>query len=182
MFSPGRLVAVGAVAALVVLAFFLGTDDEAIRRATVAMRQGERAGTRSGGCGGRASEPLGNGADGTGERAAGRRRRKLINISAEQKRAEDLVEENRLYRQSAWEEGDTAMASTLDELERVLLDIANSPDEVTPAQFDSIQKRIESHGILLKVRVVKDGLRDRLEKSNKLPEQNEPVVRERSKI
>jgi hypothetical protein len=85
--------------------------------------------------------------------------RKLINISAEQKRAENLVEENRLYRQTAQEGGDNAMASTLDELERVLMDVANSPSEVTPAQFEAMQRRIADRGILLKVRVVRQELR-----------------------
>ena len=85
--------------------------------------------------------------------------KKMINISAEQKRAENLVEENRLYRQTAMKSGDNAMANTLDELERVLMDVANSPDEVTPAQFEAIQKRIAERGILLKVRVVRQELR-----------------------
>jgi len=49
------------------------------------------------------------------------------------------VEENRLYQQTARSNGDTAMASTLDELQRILLDVANSPDEVTPSQFESIR-------------------------------------------
>jgi len=66
---------------------------------------------------------------------------KLVNISAEQHRAEDLLEENRLYRQTALKEGDQVMANTLDELERVLLDVANSPDQVTPARFDAMQKK-----------------------------------------
>jgi hypothetical protein len=85
--------------------------------------------------------------------------KKLINISAEQKRAENLVEENRLYRQTAQEGGDNAMASTLDELERVLMDVANGPSEVTPAQFEALQRRIAERGILLKVRVVRQELR-----------------------
>jgi hypothetical protein len=86
---------------------------------------------------------------------------KLVNISSEQRRAEDLLDENRLYRQTALQEGDQVMASTLDELERTLLDIANGPDEVTPARFEAMQKRLESRGILFKVRVVKQGLRER---------------------
>jgi hypothetical protein len=85
----------------------------------------------------------------------------LVNISATQKRAEDLLDENRLYRQTALKEGDQVMASTLDELERVLLDIANSPDKVTPARFESMQKRLASRGILFKVRVIQQGLQDR---------------------
>lgn len=85
----------------------------------------------------------------------------LVNISATQKRAEDLLDENRLYRQAALKEGDQVVASTLDELERVLLDIANSPDKVTPARFESMQQRLASRGILFKVRVIQQGLQDR---------------------
>jgi len=94
---------------------------------------------------------------------------KLVNISAEQHRAEDLLGENRLYRQTALNEGDQAMASTLDELERTLLDIANSPEEVTPARFEAMQKRLESGGILFKVRVVKQGLRERSNPAKQQP-------------
>jgi hypothetical protein len=53
---------------------------------------------------------------------------KQVNISSEQRRAEDLLQENRLYRQTALQEGDTGLADTLDELERVLLDVAHSPE------------------------------------------------------
>src|SRR5256886_13088769 len=53
---------------------------------------------------------------------------------------------------SALQEGDAALASVLDELERVLLDVAHSPEEVTPAQLDKIRQKIEAQGILFKVR------------------------------
>jgi hypothetical protein len=107
--------------------------------------------------------------------------RKLINIAAEQKRAESLVEENRLYRQTALSGGDNAMASTLDELERVLLDVANGPAEVTPAQFVSIQKRIAERGILLKVRVVRQELRAAEAGRKTDPAQNDSTVKARNK-
>ena len=96
---------------------------------------------------------------------------KLVNISATQKRAEDLLDENRLYRQTALQEGDKAMASTLDDLERVLLDIANSPEQVTPARFESMQQRLASRGILFKVRVIQQGLRDRSAPAKQQPAQ-----------
>jgi len=73
------------------------------------------------------------------------------------------------------------MASTLDELERVLLDIANSPDEVTPAQFESLQKRIESKGILFKVRVVNQDLREREKAARPSPAKENSVAKERNK-
>ena len=106
---------------------------------------------------------------------------KLVNISAEQHRAEDLLEENRLYRQTALKEGDQVMASTLDELERVLLDVANSPDQVTPARFDAMQKKLESRGILFKVRVIQQGLRDRTNPA-KQPAQQKQQQRNISKM
>jgi len=80
------------------------------------------------------------------ENAPVQKGQKAINISETQRRAEDLVEENRLYRQTALKEGDQAMAERWNELERVLLDIANSPEEVTPAAFETIRKRIEEQG------------------------------------
>jgi hypothetical protein len=107
---------------------------------------------------------------------------KLINIAAEQKRAESLLEENRLYRQTAVDGGNNAMASTLDELERVLLDVANSPAQVTPAQFESIQKRIAEHGILLKVRVVRQELRTAETGRKSQPAQTDSTTRERNKV
>jgi len=106
---------------------------------------------------------------------------KQINISSEQRRAEDLLEENRLYRQTALEAGDAGLASVLDELERVLLDVAHSPDKVTPAQFEAIQKKIEAHGILFKVRVVKKDLQQRQEAAKPTPAQNDSKNRERNK-
>ena len=98
---------------------------------------------------------------------------KLVNISAEQRRAEDLLEQNRLYRQTAIQEGDKAMAGTLDELERFLLDVANSPDQVTPARFEAMQKRMESRGILFKVRVIRQGLQGRANPAKPQPAQKQ---------
>ncbi len=107
---------------------------------------------------------------------------KEVNISAEQRRAEDLLQENRLYRQTALQEGDTGLASVLDELERVLLDVAHSPDEVTPAQLEAIQKKIEARGILFKVRVVNKELQQRQEAREPAPAHNESTKRERNKV
>jgi hypothetical protein len=94
---------------------------------------------------------------------------KRVDISSEQRRAEDLVAENRLYRQTALKQGDRALASTLDQLERVLVDIAHSPQQVTAAQLQSIRDRIEANGILFKVRVVGNDLRDRQKSRDRSP-------------
>jgi hypothetical protein len=107
---------------------------------------------------------------------------KQINMAAEQRRAENLLEENRLYRQTALQEGDAALANTLDELERVLLDVANGPEEVTPAQLETLRKRIEARGILFKVRVVSKELRERQKSAAKPPAQNDSTKKEGNKI
>ena len=179
--SAGRLATTGALAAIIILAFILGriskrptsgSDVAAagqVRERVLVIAVGDHLGR---------SEMV------LMELANARPtqdKNKLINISAEQKRAESLVEENRLYRQSAWSQGDTAMNSTLDELERVLVDIANSPEEITPAQFEAIQKRIESRGILLKVRVVQEELHGRGETQNGAPKEKQAETTERSK-
>jgi hypothetical protein len=179
-FEPRRLVAVGAMAALILLAFFIGrftkknpagvdlADAGNVRERVLVVAVGDHLG--------RSEMILVELANTEPEKG-----QKLMNISAEQKRAEDLLEENRLYRQTALRDGDTAMASTLDELERVLLDIANSPDEVTPTQFEEIQKRIAAKGILLKVRVVKQELHQKQENAVAAPQQNDVTGSERNK-
>jgi hypothetical protein len=77
-----------------------------------------------------------------------------IDISSEQQIAQDLIDDNRLYRQTARSTGDTAVASVLDDLERVLVEVANSPSEVTPEQFDQLRQEIRDRGLVFKVRVI----------------------------
>ncbi len=80
-------------------------------------------------------------------------RQGALDISYEQRAAEDLLESNRLYRQTAASSGDMATASLLEDLERVLLEIAHSPSAVSEKQLDDLRKQIEAQGILLKVKV-----------------------------
>lgn len=77
-----------------------------------------------------------------------------LDISAERERASELVSENRLYRQTAAHTGNTAVASVLDELERVLLDIAHSPSQMSAKDMESLRQRFEAEGILFKMRVL----------------------------
>ncbi len=76
-----------------------------------------------------------------------------LDISYEQQAAEDLLESNRLYRQTAMSTGDESTASMLEELERVLLEIAHSPSAVSEKQLDELRKQIEERGIIFKVKV-----------------------------
>ncbi len=77
-----------------------------------------------------------------------------LDISAQQERAGDLVSESRLYRQTALHTGDTAVASVLDDLDRVLLDIANGPSRISPGELEKLRRRLEAEGILFKIRVL----------------------------
>ena len=76
-----------------------------------------------------------------------------LDISYERNTAEDLLESNRLYRQTAATNGDVATAALLEELERVLLEIAHSPSAVSEKQLDELRKQIEDRGIIFKVKV-----------------------------
>jgi hypothetical protein len=162
-FAPRRLVFAGAMAALLVAAFFAGR--------TTTLRP---------------NRPGGNGID-VASAAQGRDRILLVavgehlersqmvlvelvnanpgggplDIATEQHRAEDLVAANRLYRQTALRAGETGVASVLDELERVLVEIANSPARVSSPQLAELRKRIESRGILFKIRVIGSEVRER---------------------
>jgi hypothetical protein len=84
-----------------------------------------------------------------------------VDISTERARAEQLVAVNRLYRQTALSTGDANMASVLDDLERVLVDIAASPSTVSQEDLDSVRRRIDSKELLFKVRVVSSQVRER---------------------
>jgi hypothetical protein len=82
-----------------------------------------------------------------------------LDISSEQERAAGLVSESRLYRQTAEHTGDSAVANVLDELDRVLLDIAHGPSEVSPAELDDLRQKLKTEGILFKIRVLGSNVR-----------------------
>jgi hypothetical protein len=83
-----------------------------------------------------------------------------LDISGERRMAEDLLDDNRLYRQTARTTGDNSMASVLDDLERVLIEIAHSPSEVSSEQLNDLREQIESRGLLFKIRVLGSEARD----------------------
>jgi hypothetical protein len=72
----------------------------------------------------------------------------------ERARAQELVGSNRLYRQTAARAGETAVADVLDQLERVLLEISNSPAPSTPEAREVLRRRIESEGVLFKIQIL----------------------------
>ena len=86
-----------------------------------------------------------------------------LDISSEQERASALASENRLYRQTAMHTGNTAMAGTLDELERVLVDISHEPSQMAPRDLENLQRRLESAGILFKIRILGTNVKQKQE-------------------
>ena len=84
-----------------------------------------------------------------------------LDISGERQMAAELLEDNRLYRQTARSTGDAGVASVLDDLERVLIEIAHSPSELSNDQLDDLRHEIESRGLLFKVQVLGSQVRER---------------------
>lgn len=82
-----------------------------------------------------------------------------LDISFEQERAADLVAESRLYRQTALRTGDAALAGLLDDLDRVMLEITHSPARLTPVELGRMRDRLDSEGILFKIRVLEANVR-----------------------
>jgi len=79
-------------------------------------------------------------------------------ISGTRERAQELLASNRLYRTSAASRGEEDVATLLDELEPVLLQLAHAPAEVGDEELRRIQKRVESKGLVFKLRVVRAGV------------------------
>ncbi len=76
-------------------------------------------------------------------------------ITTERERAEELLASNRLYRSTAIDRGEQDVATLLDELEPVLLQIARSPSQVSAEELRAMQKRVETKGLVFKLRVVR---------------------------
>ncbi|MEO8127025.1 MAG: hypothetical protein ABI822_08035, partial [Bryobacteraceae bacterium] len=76
-----------------------------------------------------------------------------MDITPERTMAGSLVEANRLYRQTAAATGEASVVNILDDLERVLLEISNSPDNISAAQLAELRNRIEAQGLLFKVQI-----------------------------
>jgi hypothetical protein len=82
-------------------------------------------------------------------------------IAAGRARVEDLVAANRLYRRTAIISGDQNVADVLDELERVLIEIAGAAPEASTDDLDIMRRRIDTRGLLFKVRVMRERLQER---------------------
>lgn len=89
-----------------------------------------------------------------------------IDLSSDQVRVRELVSENRLYRLTALDVGENGMAAVLDELERALVEIANSPSRVSEKDFERVRGEIDAQGLVFKVGILGDTLRQRSAKDS----------------
>jgi hypothetical protein len=76
-----------------------------------------------------------------------------IDLFDQREIAGDLVYTNRLYRQTAMTAGEGRMAGLLEDLERVLIEISHSPEELHGARLQSLRERIRNEGLIFKIRV-----------------------------
>jgi hypothetical protein len=92
------------------------------------------------------------------ENAASPRAAGKLDVTYERAEAEDLLDANRLYRQTALSSGDMAAAALLDELERILVEIAHEPAQLDRSEVERLRSLIEEGGLTFKVRVFSSGL------------------------
>ncbi len=156
--APQRMALAGALAAVVLLAFFAG-------RMTKAPEKGPEVANNP-----QAKErvllvAVGNHLERSQmvlvELVNAEPGKNKLDITNEQEMARDLVTANRLYRQTAAKANEPAVNEVLSELERVLVEIANGPSEIDAKQLEVLRKQIQSQGILLKVRVIGDKVREK---------------------
>ena len=82
-------------------------------------------------------------------------------LASDQQRAADLVAAGRVYRRTADALGETATSELLEDLERVLLDVANGSPDPTADEIDSWRQRIDQQDLVFRLRVVGAELRRR---------------------
>lgn len=76
-------------------------------------------------------------------------------LAGERSRAEDLVEEGRLLRQNLARRGETATLAVFDDIQRVLLEVANGD----PAESPELQQHIADSSLVFKAHIMESNLR-----------------------
>jgi len=75
-------------------------------------------------------------------------------LEGDRARAADLVAAGRLYRRSAEQVGDAEIGRLLEDLERVLVEVANGPADAAPEELARLRQRIDDQDLVFRVRVV----------------------------
>jgi len=82
-------------------------------------------------------------------------------LASDRERAADLVAAGRLYRRSAEEMGDADTRDLLEDVERVLVEVANGPDVETSKDLSEVRSRISDQDLIFRLRVMTSAMRAR---------------------
>jgi len=75
-------------------------------------------------------------------------------LASDRERAADLVAAGRLYRRSAEEMGDADTRDLIEDVERVLVEIANGPDVESSNDLSQVRARIVDQDLIFRLRVI----------------------------
>lgn len=92
-----------------------------------------------------------------------------LDVSLERRTAGDLVSAGRLYRETARQTGDLHLASLLDELELVLVEIARGPGALSAEELEAVRAQIEQQELIFKLRVLAADVRARQQSARPNP-------------
>jgi hypothetical protein len=82
-------------------------------------------------------------------------------LASDRERAADLVAAGRLYRHSAEEMGDADTRDLLEDVERVLVEVANGPDVETSKDLSEVRARISDQDLIFRLRLMTAEMRAR---------------------
>jgi hypothetical protein len=82
-----------------------------------------------------------------------------VDMAVPRGQAETLVAAGRIYRQSAAAAEQAPVVAVLDDLERVLLEVAHTPEVMPQEELDALRRRLRGNGILLKVQMMATSMR-----------------------
>ena len=174
-FAPQRLVWAGALAAVIVVAFMAGrVTKPPVEVAKTGTQTGEKVRERI------VLVAVGNHLEKSQmmlvELVNAEAGKSGFDLSGEQERARDLLTANRLYQQSAQKVGDPAVNKVLEDLERVLVEVANSPTDLNKNQLVELQQQIESQGLLFRVRVLESKVNSKVKEDTPAQPAKDPAT------
>jgi len=82
-------------------------------------------------------------------------------LASDRAQAADLVAAGRLYRRTAEQMGDAETRDLLEDVQRVLVEVANGPDDETSKDLSDVRARISNQDLILRLRVMTAELRAR---------------------
>jgi hypothetical protein len=99
-----------------------------------------------------------------------------LDLNTQRRYATELVATNRLYRQTAQRVGDAETSALLDHLDRVLLQVAHTPQGATAADIQQLRQQIDSGALLFKVRVAQVQIEAQAKSGNRARTAEDPAT------